>query len=133
VAQGAEGAIGVLFDLDDPHPVAREISANGAGANRDYGPFATSGSYFRGGKIVKLAKGEIQPFEIVGVSTHAYVQWEIEATLHSHGRLRTVTIEDHGEPFRVTGSTPNERYDRYYEYRWSDARPHMYLGAQPPV
>ncbi len=130
---GATEAIGVLFDLNDPRPVAQKIVRNAVEGGGQYDVFSTAGPYFSDGKVVGLATGETQPFQVVGVTKDAYIEWEIEATVYDHGKLKTVTIDDNGEPFRVTGATAGERYKRYYEYMWYSSHPHMYAGPRRPV
>jgi hypothetical protein len=113
-------AIGVGFNLDEEHPVARKLTG-------DFYRFA--GPYFQG-NIVRLVKGEVQPFAAVGASSHDYVEWEIEADVIVDGKSRTVTINDHGKPFRVTGPVrKGGRYKRYYEWQWYTQPPRLWIGA----
>jgi hypothetical protein len=123
---GAVGGIGILFDLDDQHPVALKLTDGDA--------LTTAGPYFAGGDIINLAKSETLGFEVVGTSTRNYVEWEIQADVIIDGKERTVTIDNHGQPFRVTGARNREGgYHRYYEYRWNETPPHMYMASTPPA
>jgi hypothetical protein len=121
---GAVGAIGVLFDLDESRPVARKITQP---ESLQFG-----GPYFDHGNIFVLAKGEIQPFELVGVSKYDYVEWEVEADVIIDGKTQTITINDNGKPFRVSGPSPEATgYKRYYEWQWYKQPPQMWIAAQP--
>jgi hypothetical protein len=122
---GAEEAIGVLFNLDEERPVARELI--------DYGwPWKADGPYFKQGNIVRLVKGEIQPFLLIGISSSHYVEWEVEADVIIDGETQTITINNDGEPFRVTGPAPKKMgYERYYEWQWYEQPPRMWIADQP--
>lgn len=125
---GDVGAIGVIFNLDEEEPVARKLPAPG---NLAYGE-----PYFDRGNVIRLVKGEIQPFMLVGLTTRReYVEWEVEAQVVIDGNEQTITINDRGKPFRVTGVAPRYRpmsgYKRYYDWQyyeqpqklWADSRP----------
>lgn len=115
---GAIEAIGVAFSLDEPTPVARELK-----------PFAEPGEpYFRHGNVISLTKSEIQPIEVVAQVGGDYVEWEIEADVIIDGSKKTITINDHGQPFRLTGSRPMSDYQRHYEYVWYEQPPYLYAA-----
>jgi hypothetical protein len=122
---GAVGGIGILFKLDEPHPVALKLTDGAA--------LTTAGPYFANGNIINLTKGETQGFEIVGQSTSSYVEWQIDADVVIDGKSKTITINNDGQPFRVTGlPSENRRYQRYYEFQWWKRPPRMYKGSKPP-
>lgn len=116
---GAEPAIGIGFDLDEARPVAREITE----------PFSLEfdGPYFAQGNIVRLVKGEIQPIELVGKTQRSFVEWEVEADVIIDGQPQTITINNGGEPFRVSGPAKTG-YTRYYEWQWARQPPRMWMA-----
>jgi hypothetical protein len=122
---GAVGAIGVLFNLDEARPVARTITQPES--------LQFDGPYFSHGKIVRLVKGEIQPFELIGISSRDFVEWEVEADVIIDGETETITINNGGEPFRVSGPPPAKTgYERYYEWQWYRQPPQMWMADRRP-
>jgi hypothetical protein len=119
---GAAEAIGVIFNLDEEAPVARTIKE----------PFSLrfGEPYFAGGNIVRLVKGEIQPFLLIGISSRDYVEWQVEADVVIDDATQTITIDNKGEPFRVTGAAP--KYQRYYEWQWYEQPQRMWIADAPP-
>lgn len=118
---GAVGAIGVVFNLDEARPVARELTQPES--------LQPGGPYFAHGNIVRLAKGEIQPFELIGLSSRDFVEWEVEAEVIVDGKTQTITINNDGEPFRVSGRPPARTgYERYYEWQWYRQPPRMWMA-----
>lgn len=121
---GAEEAIGIVFDLDDEDPIAREVPEDGL--MQDGAP------YFGEGNIIRLAKGEIQPLALIGLSTWDYVEWEVEADCVIDGETKTFLINADGEAFRVTGEAPEDvGYKRYYEWRWYVEPARMWVSDHP--
>lgn len=135
---GALAAIGVVFLLDEQQPVAREMLPTSWDSNEPppepighecgvpYGE-----PYFGQGNIVRLEKGETQPFLLAGVSTSEYVEWEVEADVIIDGEAQTITINNEGEPFRVTGPKNPSGYRRYYEWQWYEQPPRMWIDDHP--
>jgi hypothetical protein len=122
---GAVSAIGVLFNLDEARPVARKLT------NPDSLEF--DGPYFSQGRIVRLVKGEIQPFELIGISHRNFVEWEVEADVIIDGNAQTITIDNDGQPFRVTARPPAKAdYERYYEWQWYRQPPRMWMADRRP-
>ena len=124
---GAMDAIGVGFNLDENSPVARKVEDL-------YAPLG--GPYFGGGGIVSLKKTELQPVQMVGLASRAYVEWEIDATAVIDGEERKVTIDNNGEPFRITGGPEaversRVRYDRHYEWIWYEPRQRLEVSDRP--
>lgn len=121
---GAAEAIGVLFNLDEERPIARELT--------DPLSLEYDGPYFKQGNIVRLVKGEIQPFLLIGISSSHYVEWEVEADVIIDGETQSITINNDGEPFRVTGPAPKKTgYERYFEWQWYEQPPRMWDGDRP--
>jgi hypothetical protein len=129
---GAIEAIGVGFNLDEHKPTARTI--------RDLlltDPLG--GPYFAGGNIVSLKKTEVQPFQIVGLVSRDYVEWEISARVLIDGQEEEITIDNNGEPFRITGGSqtaanvPSVDYSRYYEWVWYETPQRLYISDEPKV
>jgi hypothetical protein len=116
---GAIGAAGMVFDLDEPRAVARGFADDSGTPGRPY--------FDR--KVIEVAHHEIQPLDVRGVSSHAYVEWVIDADLLVDGKTKTMTIDDGGRPFRVTGPPPKFRYGRYFEWAWYVKRPFLYEGG----
>jgi hypothetical protein len=122
---GAVGAIGVVFNLDEARPFARKLTQPES--------LEFDGPYFAHGNIVRLVKGEIQPFELIGLSSRDYVEWEVEAEIIVDGEAQTITIDNDGEPFRVSGSPPDKTgYERYYEFQWYEQPPKMWMANRRP-
>ena len=121
---GAQGGIGVLFNLDEALPLARAIT--------QFDSLQFGAPYFASGNIVRLVKGEEQPFMMVGFSETDYVEWEVEADVIVDGDTRTITINNDGAPFRVTGSpSGGTRYKRYYEWVWYPEPQRLWVGDHP--
>jgi hypothetical protein len=131
---GALGAIGVVFLLDDEQPVAREMLSPYGDANEPEPIGYESGvpygePYFGQGNIVRLEKGETQPFLLAGISTSEYVEWEVEADVIIDGEAQTITINNEGRPFGVTGN--NTAYGRFYERQWYEKPMRMWIDDHP--
>lgn len=133
---GDVGAIGVVFNLDEPDPVARRVLTDEQRmkmleeGNDDPGDLG--GPYFARGNIVRLTKSEIQPVEVVARTTRNYIEWEIEADVIVDGDERTVVINNHGDPFRITGGLNKfGDYGRFYEWRWYRQPQDLYIGTEP--
>jgi hypothetical protein len=121
---GAAEAIGVLFDLDEKRPVAREL--------RNPYSLEVGAPYFEQGNIVRLTKGEIQPFLLIGVTKRHYVEWEVEADVIVDGKTETFTINNDGKPFKVTGPARKKTgYERYIEWQWYEQPAQMWIADKP--
>jgi hypothetical protein len=79
---GVEKAVGVMFNLDEPDAPARTIA--------DYQELQAGNPYFAGVKIVSIENGQMQPFQLVGVSRSAYVEWVVDADVVIDDQQRTV-------------------------------------------
>jgi hypothetical protein len=90
---GTQSTIGVGFDLDSPHPVARTLS------DVETYPVQMGEPYFDN-YFVTLAAGEPVEFSIIGTTTKSFVRWVIEMVIVVDGKERTVTAGDDG--FRTT-------------------------------
>jgi len=113
---GSIDALCVAFNLDEETPIARKIVES----------IRPGTPYFQG-NVVELKKGEQQPFEVLALTNRHYVEWEIEADVRIDNKDRTVTISNHGKPFKITAS--GKSYGRYYEWLWADQTPHLYIGS----
>ena len=124
---GAIDAIGIGFNFDEPTPVARTI--------KDFESRRLGRPYFERGKVVSLKRTEIQPFEVVSFASRDYIEWELEADAVIDGHERRITIRNHGGPFRISGGPqpgePGPRYARYYEWRWYERPPTLYMSNEP--
>ena len=127
---GEVSAIGVLFNLDEDSPVARKLTAP---ANLSYG-----GPYFGTGNVVRLVHGETQPFMLVGLTkSRDYVEWEVVADVVIDGHEQTITVNDHGQPFRVTGvsrrfkTKTGSGYGRYYDWDYGTQPPRLWAAKRP--
>jgi hypothetical protein len=88
--------------------------------------------YFEQGNIVRLTKGEIQPFLLIGVTNRHYVEWEVEADVIVDGKTETFTINNDGKPFKVTGPARTKTgYQRYIEWQWYKQPPQMWIADKP--
>lgn len=118
---GELNPIGVAFDLDESTPRARTLRPG----NEPGEP------YFGSGKVIKLAKTEIQPVHVVASARNGYVEWEINARLVVDGKERDVTINNRGKPFRITGKRRLGDYARHAEWVWYEQPAHLHFGAKP--
>jgi hypothetical protein len=118
---GALDAIGIFFDLDEVRPVARRLEAG-----------LTPGTpYFGGGNVISLTQKELQPFRVVSQVTDGYVEWDIEAELIIDGEPEKLTIDNDGQPFRLTAEPPPAAYARNYEWVWYEEPQHLYSADRP--
>ncbi len=67
VSAGAEESAVIAFNLDEPHPFARRMSVPPIA--KAEGP-----AYFTRGRIINVARGEVQPIRVVGVAPDHYVE-----------------------------------------------------------
>jgi hypothetical protein len=95
---GSVGDLGVRFDLD----LTRPVPVNGI----------AGGSYFAAHSY-SLQKGEQAVFQVVSSSTR-YCQYRITLTVVDGTRTLTETVSDDGQPFKVTGTLPQARYEALY-------------------
>jgi hypothetical protein len=117
---GALDSIGVMFKLDEANPLARKIR-----------PGLQPGEpYFRRGNAISLKSEEVQPLQVVAQISSGYVEWEVEADAIIDGERRTITINNSGKPFRLTGARPAGGYARYFEWVWYEQPPYLYAGDQ---
>lgn len=125
---GATEAIGVGFDFDEPRPTARTV--------KDLPSGELGGAYFARGNIVSLKKTEVQPFQVVGVASRDYIEWEIDARAVIDGKEQDITINNNGKPFRITGGAEGPgaskvRYGRYYEWVWYEMPQRLSISDKP--
>jgi hypothetical protein len=118
---GAVGAIGVAFDFDEPHPVAR----------RDKEEPNAGSPYFASGNAIVLKDGEIQPIQVTNEITHGHVAWNLLVELVIDGESKTVTVDDDGKPFELTAGPPQVDFSRYYEWLWFENPGRLYSGDRP--
>jgi hypothetical protein len=105
------------FDLDSEDLTARQTSQAG-----DLGARYTKRKY------IQLPKGENIPLQVIAYASRSYCEWVIDITTQSGGRVETLTVSDHGRPFRTTALAT--RYTAEYELlmtefpnRWVDIDP----------
>ncbi|MDX6623812.1 MAG: hypothetical protein QOE75_1744 [Solirubrobacterales bacterium] len=119
----AEGvaALGFSFDFDQPQPIAIRI---GEGPEDEV-------PYFQNGNVIVLKKGEVQPVLIVSSVSRDYVAWNLAADLIIDGEEESVTIDDDGHPFELTGGDGDLRYEGYYEWQWFEAPARLRVASKP--
>jgi hypothetical protein len=117
---GDMSVTGVGFNLDEQDPSARTLDEQSL----------SLGAPFFGSKFVNLIKGEPYKFEAVGLTRRHYVEWDIEAKVIVDGKTKTIVIDDHGRPFRVTGRS-RSGYGRYYEWMWYNKPPRLWSSERP--
>jgi hypothetical protein len=127
--EGGVGSIEVLFDLDDPLPEARipELNPNGAGV--------TAGDPYFSKNTISLSDREqvvVMP-EFWPAGGHAS-EFEISVQYTIGGERRNFTIDNNGQPFRISplncrAGAEEPIYDRIYGVRtgmvWT-------VGTLPP-
>ena len=124
---GAQDAIGVGFDLDEPAPAARRIKSVWEPLGRPY---------FQRANIISVKKAELQPFLIVGLASRDYVEWEIVARILVDGKESELTIDDNGQPFRISGDPTiarksQTRYERYVDWVWWENPQRLSISTEP--
>ncbi|WP_062432970.1 hypothetical protein [Herbidospora daliensis] len=92
--QGTEMLVDLSFDLDARHPVPRFMEKYGWSEK----------SWFDT-QTVLLAPGEQQVFD-VQVETGRYCEYRLVADVLQKQKTVTLTIDDGGAPFRITGMRP---------------------------
>ncbi|NAS20880.1 hypothetical protein GT755_04170 [Herbidospora sp. NEAU-GS84] len=92
--QGGELLVDLSFDLDARHPIPRFMEKYGWSEK----------SWFDT-QTVLLAPGEQQVFD-VQVETGRYCEYRLVADVLQRQKTVTLTIDDDGAPFRVTGMPP---------------------------
>ncbi len=119
---GGVGSIGLSFDFDEPHPLARQVGG------QDYGE-----PYFADADAIVLKDGEIQPIQVTATSTRDYVAWNLVADVLVDGERQEITIDDEGLPFQITGAVPGLRFERYYEWPslFPDRPQHLHVSSKP--
>jgi hypothetical protein len=121
---GAVEAIGMYFNLDETAPVARKITGYHEVQDEPY---------FGQGNVVSLTEGEIQPLQVITEVRRDYVEWEIDVELIIDGEEEEVTIDNNGEPFRITGERRKRDYARYFEWVWYEQPQYLYTSDQPKM
>lgn len=93
---GPATAIGKIgFDLDSPAPTAREMV--GGGDSQSFG-----GDFFAN-KLQYLTKNDGNAYHIVIRTNKHYCEFRLKIDASANGAAQTVTIDDHGRPFQVSG------------------------------
>lgn len=89
---GAEGGVRLGLDLDDQRPSARTVN--------DAGQF---GDPYFNTKTYTLKKDEEAVFNITAIAKKAACAYRLEFQLLVGERTTTQTVDDHGQPFRISG------------------------------
>ena len=114
--------LGIGFDLDDPAPVASEISRPAGYGYQDLGP-----SYFAQ-REYDLKLGEVVTIAVTAETAQHFCEFRFELDLLVNGRPVTQIVTDGGKPFVVSaeyhaashGSTPDfRRYGALYVGRFT--------------
>ena len=116
---GAGTAIKIGFDLDAHEPVALELKEG------DYfASFDPAGPYFRSGKHIVVAPGEIVKVLIHARAAKANYTWDLIATVATTTRRTNrepwrIPLNDARKPFRTTGR-PNNGYESEMIWAWHE-------------
>lgn len=55
--------------------------------------------------VLSLRKGEVEVLDVIASARSHYYEWVFELTITHRGERYTVTVDDHGRPFRTTSAT----------------------------
>jgi hypothetical protein len=110
--QAGAASIRMIVNFDQPIAVLREVRGSFSGP-RGGRPFFDENS-------IKLADGEQDVLVIRAVTSRYSISFVLEVTYLLGNAERTVTIDDHGQPFRVTGTACDgaprvATYERFYD------------------
>ena len=81
------------------------------------------------GNVLSVTRKELRPFRVIADVGRDYVEWEIEADLID-GQPETQTVDNNGEPFRLTRARGNDDFGRYYE--WVYEEPQRWYESHEP-
>ncbi|MXG29814.1 hypothetical protein [Streptomyces sp. YIM 132580] len=95
-SQAGSPTMNMMFDLDRPRPVARKATFD-----EEKGGIAPGGPFF-GEQTITLKDTGQQVLLVRAVTARHYVAFRLKATYMLGDRTRSVTIDDHGEPFQVS-------------------------------
>lgn len=100
---GLDPVESAYFDLDSPDPVAQRVDE----FNEPVGEFFAGDTY-------ELEQGEEVVFDIIGATQDRACEFTIGLDVLADGERSTVSIDDEGEPFRVSGRAPAGDYEVAY-------------------
>lgn len=109
---GANAATLLVFDLDDPHPVAWEWNEDGGRERTGSRPYFDTHN-------VTVKKNEICDFVIVTAAELVRCRWTIAVDLSVGRRRQTLRINDHGQPFHTSGEPAGGFMERL-DWAWYD-------------
>jgi hypothetical protein len=93
---GPAEAIGKIgFDLDDPAPTARQMIDNDGGQ--------VFGEDFFTNKVQYLKRDDGFAYRVVVRSQKRYCEFRLKIDASVRGSSQTITVDDKGRPFRVSG------------------------------
>ncbi|MDA2807991.1 hypothetical protein [Nocardiopsis suaedae] len=100
---GLDPVESAYFDLDSPDPVAQRVDE----FNEPVGEFFAGDTY-------QLEQGEEVVFDIIGATQNRACEFTIGLDVLADGDRSTVSIDDEGMPFRVSGRAPADAYEAAY-------------------
>jgi hypothetical protein len=156
-SQAGNATIKMMFDLDEPDPIARNIGhppcrmvtqgdtvqcvvtydpypQQPLAAYAGNGPVYPGGSFFDN-ETIHLANHEQQVLNIRAQVTHFSVTFDLEIDYivgNASGDIRKLVVDDHGSPFRVTGMPPGAKPGTVsYQEAFSNQGTGLCLVADP--
>lgn len=99
-AQGGEPSLSLLLDLDQIHPVAREVAEDSTPFDLKPGP-----PYFDANTI-SLKEGEQQVVVMRVRTQHSFFTFRIRIDYQIGGQPKSITVDDAGKPFTITALHP---------------------------
>ncbi|MEU6404221.1 hypothetical protein [Streptomyces sp. NPDC046985] len=115
--QGAPSTLNMLFDMDRPFPIARNVDVDAFCA--DGGQQKALGPPFFGQRTITLQDKEQQVLLIRAITTEHYVAFRLEVDYMLGNEKKKAVIDDHGKPFEVSALnlTPDGKlgYHSVYE------------------
>ncbi len=113
--QGITEIAKVGFDLDRPNPEAASVVVDELGhpVEDEEGKIEMRGVFLKEAKDVRLEKDEPVTFRVYAQVTRFYCTYVIRIETLSNGEISQTTIDNNGQPFRLTGHAKGADFAGY--------------------
>ncbi|MER5492307.1 hypothetical protein [Streptomyces sp. NPDC002490] len=105
-SQAGAPTMKMLFDMDRPHPVAREMDYDGK--TGELGP----GKAFFAQRTITLKDTKQQVVILRATTEHHYVAFRLKVTYMLGDQERTLVVDEAGRPFQLTAFKADEQRER---------------------
>lgn len=116
---GGHSALLLIFDLDDDRPQAWRWEQDGGRERVGTEPFFSNNT-------ITLSPDEVEDVIFIGQTSGFLCRWRLEIDVDDGAKLSTITIDDHGEPFKTSG-IPSAGFAKTLDWAWYDGQ-----RFQPP-